>query len=309
MISKQIDPLISKEVEEVANWWRKSAEAAPKHASLEAARNFGEGWGLLTAEPTGVDYTETNAGGITALWATPKNAVSDRVIIGLHGGGFFSGSMYTHRKMFAHLAKAIGCRALVLNYSLSPEHPYPAQLNETLSAYRWLLELPIAPKQIAFVGDSAGGNLCITALLKARDQGLPLPAAVLPISPWYDMEVTGASATFNLGKDALFTREWILQIGQMYLGENGPKTDPYVNPLFADLKGLPPIYIQTGGDELLLDDAVRLYERAIAAGVDIKLDVFPHMQHTFQMAVGRAPESNKAIASLAQWVIPKLGLG
>lgn len=303
-----IKELPSKEIEAVANWWRTMAAAASTHASLKAARDFGEGWSNLTAEPGEVDYTETKAGDVTAMWAIPQKCNQDRVIVGLHGGGFFSGSMYTHRKMFAHMAKAIGCRALIVDFPLSPENPYPAQLEDTLSAYRWLLDQGIKPDHIAFVGDSAGGNLCITAMLKARDLGLPLPAAALPISPWYDMDASGKSVSTNREKDALFTKEWIIQIGSMYLGELGEKNDPYVNPLRADLSGLPPLYLQAGGDELLLDDSTRMAERAQEAGVEVRLDVFPQMQHTFQMAAGRAPEADEAIARLAAWVKPKLGL-
>lgn len=298
----------SKAVEAVGNWWRICAAAAPNHASLEAARIFNEGWGGLTAEPGGVDYLEIDAGGVQAIWAVPKNCAADRVLLAFHGGGFFSGSMYTHRKLFAHFAKAIGCRALVLQYHYSPEHPYPAQLDDALAAYRWLLDQEIQPGHIAFIGDSAGGNLAITTMLLARDQGLPLPAAAMPISPWYDMEVVGASADYNHGKDLLFVKEWIKNIAAMYLGEKGDRRDPYVNPLYADLKGLPPIYIQAGSYELLLDDSTRLAEQARKAGVEVRFDIFPAMQHTFQMAAGRAPESDDAISRYAVWVKPKLGL-
>jgi monoterpene epsilon-lactone hydrolase len=303
---QSIEP--SKAVEAVGNWWRVVAAAAPNHASLAAARDFGEGWGGLTAEPGGVDYLETDAGGVPAIWAVPKKAVTNRVLLAFHGGGFFSGSMYTHRKLFGHFAKAIGCRALILQYRYSPEHPYPAQLHDALAAYRWLLDQGIEAGHIAFIGDSAGGNLAITTMLLARERGLPLPAAAMPISPWYDMEVEGASADYNQGKDLLFVKDWIKGIAAMYLGEKGDRRDPYVNPLYADLKGLPPVYIQVGGDELLLDDSTRLAEHARKAGVDVRLDIFPAMQHTFQMAAGRAPESDEAIARYVAWIKPKLGL-
>jgi epsilon-lactone hydrolase len=298
----------SKAVEAVGDWWRKIVAAAPHHTSLEAARDFGEGWGALTAEPGGVDYLETDVHGVPAIWAVPKNCKADRVLLAFHGGGFFSGSMYTHRKLFAHFAKAIGCRALILQYRYAPECQYPAQTNDALAAYRWLLDQGIQPEHIAFIGDSAGGNLAITTQLLARYRGLPLPAAAMPISPWYDMEVVGASADYNHGKDLLFVKQWIKDIAAMYLGEKGDRRDPYVNPLFADLKGLPPIYIQVGSDELLLDDSTRLAEHARKAGVEVRLDVFPAMQHTFQMAAGRAPEADEAIARYVAWIKPKLGL-
>jgi len=203
----------------------------------------------------------------------------------------------------------VGCRALILDYRYAPEHPYPAQLHDALGAYRWLLAQDILADHIAFMGDSAGGNLCITTLLLARAQGLPLPAAVMPISPWYDMEGIMDSLGANAGKDLLFTKEWVSAIAAMYLGEKGDPRDPYANPLYADLQGLPPIYIQVGSEELLLDDSRVLAERASQAGVDVRIDIFTGMQHTFQMAAGRAPESDEALARYVAWVRPKLGMG
>lgn len=298
----------SKPIDAVGQWWRTCAAAASQHASLEAARDFNEGWAGLTPEPGGVDYTEVDAGGVPALWAVPKKCAADRVLLCFHGGGFFSGSMFTHRKLFAHFAKAIGCRALVVQYRMAPENPYPAQLDDAVIAYAWLLGQGIQAAHIAFAGDSAGGNLCITTMLAARDRGLPLPAAVMPISPWYDMEGVMDSLDYNQGKDMLFTKEWVKAIAGMYLGAQGNPRDPYANPLYADLKGLPPMYIQVGGDELLLDDSKVLAERARKAGVDVRIDIFPGMQHTFQMAVGRAPESTDAVGRYVDWVKPRLGL-
>ena len=308
MNEQKITSIPSKQVEAVGNWWRTVGAAADNHESLEAARDFGEGWASLTKEPGGVDFMETSVGDVPAMWAVPKNCQEDRVLLCFHGGGFFTGSMYTHRKLFAHFAKDIGCRALILQYRYVPEHQYPAQLEDSIGAYKWLLDQGIAPNHIAFIGDSAGGNLCITTMLLARDRKLPLPAAVMPISPWYDMEGVMDSLVYNSGKDVLFTKEWVKAIANMYLGEKGDPRDPYANPLYADLKGLPPIYIQVGGDELLLDDSTTLADRARKAGVDVRVDIFPGMQHTFQMAVGRAPESNDAVSRYVEWIKPRLGL-
>jgi epsilon-lactone hydrolase len=307
-MEQQVSDKPSKQVEEVGNWWIKSAEASSRHESLDAARDFGENWEALTAEPGGVDYIETDAGGVPAMWAVPKGCREDRVILCFHGGGFFSGSMYTHRKMFAHFAKAIGCRALIVHYRRSPEHIHPAQVNDALAAYRWLLDQGIPSNQVAFTGDSAGGGLSITALLLARDKGLPMPAATMPISAWFDMEATGGSMESNQGRDLLLNREWVKSLGAMVLGERGNPRDPYVNPLYGDLKGLPPVYMHVGGEEVLLDDSLRLAAHARKAGVEVRLDVFPGMQHTFQMAAGRAPESDESIRRFAGWVRPKLGL-
>ncbi len=264
-------------------------------------------WDVLTYEPLGVDYIETDAGGVPALWAAPKQADTDQVLLCVHGGGFVSGSMYTHRKMFAHLAKAVGARALIVGYRLLPEGVHPGPVDDVVAAYRWLLDQGIEPRHIAFTGDSAGGGLAITAQLRARDQGLPLPAAAMPLSPWVDMAVTGETMLSNQGKDALFTKSWVQELASNFVGATDTR-DPLVNPLHADLAGFGPIYIQVGDQELLLDDARRLAEHAERAGVDVRLDVFPDQQHTFQMTAGRAPEADDAIARLAAWVRPILGL-
>lgn len=309
VIKTNIDSVVpEKPVDAVSIWWRKVVEAGPHLKSLEEIRDFNENWGALTAEPGGVDYRETKADGVEVMWIEPHGCDPSRVLLCMHGGGFFSGSMYTHRKLFGHFAKQAGCRALSVNFRRSPEYQHPTQVNDTLTVYKWLLDQRIEPKHIALLGDSAGGGLSITTLLLARDKGLPMPAATMPFSAWFDMEVTGESAITNHGHDHLFTREAILGIAAMVLGEKGNPKDPYISPLHADLKGLPPMYLQVGDKELLLDDSRRLAELARRVGVEVKLDIFPGMQHTWHMAAGRAPESNEAIARYVTWVKPKLGL-
>jgi epsilon-lactone hydrolase len=271
-------------------------------------RPDGESWGDLTAEPGGVDYLETEAGGLPAMWAVPKGASADRVLLCIHGGGFLSGSIYTHRKVFAHLAKAVGARALIVSYHLLPEGMYPVPERDVLAAYRWLLDQGNDADRIAFAGDSVGGWLAVTVQLAAREQGLPLPAAALLMSPCVDMEASGESYQVNEDRDPFFKRDVVRAIIQGFLGEGIDVRDPRVNPLYADLSGLGPIYIQAGEDETLVDDARLLDEHARKAGVDVRLDVVPGMLHTFQMAAGRAPEADDAIRELASWVRPRLGL-
>lgn len=268
-----------------------------------------EFWGDLTAEPREVDYLEIEAGGRPAMWAIPKGASTDRVLVCIHGGGFVSGSIYTHRKMFGHLAKASGARAVLVSYRLLPEGGgYPGPVVEVVAAYRWLLGQGIAARHVAFVGDSTGGWLAVTAQLSARSQGVPLPAAASLISPAVDLEVSGDSYETNRDKDPFFQKQLVQSLVSGFLGEAGDPRDPMANPLYADLAGLGPIYIQVGGDETLLDDARRLDERARKAGVEVRLDVFPDMLHTFQMAAGRAPEADDAIRRMASWIRPRLGL-
>jgi acetyl esterase/lipase len=242
------------------------------------------------------------------MWVVPKRASRDRVLLCLHGGGFVGGSVYTHRKMFGHLAKVAGVRALLVSYRLLPEGGvYPAPADDVLAAYQWLLDQGIAASHVAFAGDSAGGWLAVAVQLRARELGLPLPAAALLISPWTDMEVAGESYEANRDKDPFFKKEVVTGLAQAFLGGADPR-DPRAGPLHADLAGLGPVYIQAGGDEALLDDARQLDERLAKVGVDVRIDVFPGMLHTFQMAAGRAPEADEAIRRLAGWVRPRLGL-
>lgn len=181
------------------------------------------GWATLTSEPGGVDYIEVDAGGVPGMWLIPKGAPADRVLFAIHGGGFMTGSMYTHRKLFAHMAKAVPARALTMNYRLIQDGGvYPIPIDEVVSTYRWLLDQGTKPDRIAFVGDSAGGYLSVGTQLKARDQGLPLPAATMLLSPWLDIEGRGASLEANEGKDALFRKEWIGQLASNFPGRSQP---------------------------------------------------------------------------------------
>ena len=275
---------------------------------LPDVRALFEHMGDVTAEPGGIDFIETAAAGVPAMWAVPKGCTEDRVLLCAHGGGYSFGSMYTHRKLYGHCAKAIGCRALIVHYNRSPEHPHPGPVNDVAKAYRWLLDQGITPNHIAVIGDSAGGALAITTLLRLREQGLPMPAATMPLSPWLDMDGGGASFQGNKQVDALVAREMLGDMVKMFLGENGNRHDPLVNPLHGDLRGLPPAYIQVGGHEVLLDDSRDLAEALRRADGEVKLDVFPEMQHVFQFLAGAAPEADDAIAKLAAWARPKLGL-
>jgi epsilon-lactone hydrolase len=267
-----------------------------------------ESWGDLTAEPRGVDYLETEAGGRPAMWAVPHGASTDRVLMCIHGGGFVGGSVYTHRKMYGHLAKATGARALLVSYHLLPEGVFPRPADDVTGAYRWLLDQGISAGRIAFAGDSVGGWLAVIVQLRAREQGLPLPAAALLISPCVDMETTGESYETNKDSDPFFKREVVRGLIGNFLGEGTDPRDPRANPLYADLSGLGPVFIQAGADETLADDARLLDARARKAGVDVRLDIVPDMLHTFQMAAGRAPEADDAIREMAGWVRPRLGL-
>ncbi|MEX2228471.1 MAG: alpha/beta hydrolase [Dehalococcoidia bacterium] len=258
--------------------------------------------------PAGVAVTEAYAGGCRAYWHDPAGGVTDRVILYLHGGGYVIGSPQTHERLVGHLAKAAGCRALNLDYRLAPEHPHPAAVEDATAAYRWLLAEGYRPEHIAISGDSAGGGLTLAALLAIHEQGLPQPAAAVPLSPWTDLEGTGESMTANAAHDLIVQKPALQGMAAAFLGEGNNPRDPLAAPLYGEYRGLAPLYIQVGGDETLLDDSTRVAERAKAAGVEVRLDVFPEMQHVFQSSVGNVPEATDAVERAGVWLRAKLGL-
>jgi len=284
-----------------------AALAANPQMGIDELRDLLEQCGDLARDPGGVDYFDIDADGTPCLWAVPHGCREDRVLLSLHGGGCVTGSRFSHRKLFAHVAKATGCQALIVDYGRAPEHQHPSQVDECLKVYQWLLNRGIKPNHIATIGDSAGGNLCTTVVLAAKAKGLPLPAAVMPLSPWYDMEATAPSFETNAKVDRLISREMSLNMSQIFLGSASPR-DPLANPLHADFTGFPPLYLQVGGYEAIRDDATRVAARAQAAGVEVRCDVYPEMQHVWHFMAGKAPEADDAIAQLAAWVKPKLGL-
>ena len=261
----------------------------------------------ITAEPDEVTWTEVDAGGIPAIWADPDAGATDRVVQYVHGGGYVIGNAHYYKRLTGHIAKAVGCRVLSVDYRLAPEHPHPAAVEDSTTAYRWLLGQGYAPAHLAISGDSAGGGLTLATLLALRDAGTALPAAAVPISPWVDMEATGDTMTTNADNDALVHAPMLLAMAGMFLGGHNPK-DPLVAPIHADFTGIAPLYIQVGGHETLLDDAKRVAAAARRDGVDVTLEVFPEMQHVFQIGAGHVPESDDAIAKIGAFLRPCLGL-
>jgi epsilon-lactone hydrolase len=296
----------SEAVRQLWSSWMKAARANPNETP-EDVRARVEHWGDLTAEPDGVDNVEIEVAGLPALSAIPKGSAEDRVVLSFHGGGFVSGSIHTHRKLFGHLAKAVGARALITDYRGTPIHSHPAPLEDTTAAYRWVLDHGIDAKHVAIAGDSSGGGLALSTMLHARELGLPTAAALMLMSPWVDMTVSAETYESNRTTEPFFHKEVVEGLAAMFLAGGDPK-DPLASPLYADLSGMPPLYIQVGGDETLLDDSRELERRARDAGVEVRLDVFPEQLHTFQIAAGRAPEADDAVRRFADWVRPRLGL-
>jgi epsilon-lactone hydrolase len=273
--------------------------------TVEQQRDAGERFGDLTSEPEGVTYEPVDAGGVPAEWVTPEGVDPNAVLLYLHGGGYVIGSIASHRKLVGHLCKTAGCRGLIIDYRLAPEHPHPAAVEDSTKAYRWLLSHGVAPNRIAISGDSAGGGLTLTTLIALRDAGTPLPAAAVPLSPWTDMEGTGESMTSRAEHDPLITEVNLKKTADLFLGGKDAR-DPLASPLHADPTGLPPMLIQVGDHEVLLDDSVRFADRAKSAGVDCTLEVWPEMIHVFQMGAGNVPEADQAVARIGQWLGPRL---
>jgi acetyl esterase/lipase len=270
----------------------------------ELAREHDQRWGDLAAEPRRVDYVETEADGVPAMWLIPADSEEGTVLLCLHGGGFVGGSMYTHRRMFAHIAKQTGVRALALDYRQLPDAPHPAAAEDTETAYRWLLDHGVG--HVAVVGDSAGGALALGLAITTE---LPPPVAVVGLSPWTDMTLSGESVRANRQTDALFGGDHPMNLDGMVdfvLGGPGrDRRDPRVSPLHGDLTRLPPTYLQVSAAEMLLDDARRV---AAAAPDAVRLDVFEDQQHTFQMAAGRSPVADDAVVRIAAWLRDRLEL-
>ncbi|MEV1291994.1 alpha/beta hydrolase [Pseudonocardia sp. NPDC049635] len=269
-------------------------------------RSLFDEWHQATAEPTEVTYADDVVGGVPGIWALPVGADRGRVVLYTHGGGFAVGSAASHRKLAGHLAKALGATAFVLDYRRAPEQCHPAQVEDGVAAFDGLMQRGIAAADVVTAGDSAGGNLAIAVPLALRERGGPLPGAVIAFSPWLDMQNTGATLESNAATDALVSVPLLAGMIAGVLGDTGegPAVDPanpLANPLHADLGGFPPVFVNAGGAEALLDDAVRFTERARLAGVDVTLSVVEGMQHVFPFAAGRGGEADAELAAVAQW--------
>ena len=254
-----------------------------------------------SSPPDGTTVTAVTAGGVPGEWVIAPEADADRVILYLHGGGYSMGSPRSHRNLVAKLSSEARARVLSLDYRLAPEHPFPAAVDDAVAAYRFLLGEGIAANRIAIAGDSAGGGLTLATLLALRDEGDPLPAAAAPISAWTDLEGTGESTTTRAAVDVMIDPENLKETADLYA--NGVDIrEPRLSPLYGDYSGLPPLLLQVGDAEVLLDDSVRVAERAKAAGVDVTLEVWDEMPHVWHAFTGLLPEADQAIAVIGEFV-------
>ncbi|MCX4751695.1 alpha/beta hydrolase [Kitasatospora sp. NBC_01287] len=256
--------------------------------------------------PDGIRTEETALGGRPALLVEPVDGPQPGTILYFHGGAYVFGSPATALSLTGNLVARTGFRALSPDYRLAPEHPFPAAIEDTLRAYRALLDSGEDPSAIVFAGDSAGGGLSVTTCLAAREAGLPLPAAIVCFSPGLDATRTGESMDAKAGIDPIFTRESLAHTGAMYLGGHDPH-HPMLSPaVLADLAGFPPLLLQAGANEVLLDDSTRLAARARAAGVNVILDVTADVPHVFQSFAGVLDEADEALDRAALFLTQHL---
>jgi acetyl esterase/lipase len=255
--------------------------------------------------PPDVEYEPVDASGVAAEWARAPGVDAERTVVYLHGGGYVMGSVETHRLLVAGISRAVAAPVLSVDYRLGPEHPHPAAVDDALAAYRFVLAQGAAPERIAIAGDSAGGGLTVAALLALREAGDPLPAAGICISPWLDLTLSGASMDTKADVDPMVTRETLRPMADAYLAGADPKT-PTASPLFADLTGLPPLLVQVGTAETLLDDSRRLAERAKSADVDLTLEEWEGMIHVWHAFAALLPEGRQAIDRIGEYLGERL---
>jgi monoterpene epsilon-lactone hydrolase len=267
----------------------------PAPASLAEHRAMYDRAERVFTVPPGTTVQPATAGGRPAEWIRPSRAREDAALLYLHGGGYVIGSVRSHRHLAEAIARAAGIACLLPDYRLAPEHPFPAAVDDALAAYRSLVEQRrIAPGRIAIGGDSAGGGLTVATLVAIRQAGLPTAGAAVCISPWTDLTCSAASYETKAATDPMVARPGITAMARDYLGAADPRT-PLASPVYADLQGLPPLLIHVGSEEVLLDDATRLDERARAAGVDATLEVWEPMIHVWHWFLPWLAEAQAAV--------------
>jgi acetyl esterase/lipase len=261
---------------------------------------------LVPGPPVGTETLGVDAGGVKADLITTPASEPQRHVLFLHGGGFIIGSPSLYRHVTWRIAEAARARVLAVDYRLAPEHPFPAALEDAVTAYHWLLANGADPRRLAVMGDSAGGGLVFSLLMRLRDEKCPLPGAAVALSPWTDLALTGPSLRLNAAADPMLNAEDPPQFLDDYLAGADPRA-PYASPLYGNPVGLPPTIIQVGSDEVLRDDAVRMADRMRAAGCQVELEIWPRMPHVWHIFVPLIPEARRAIERIGAFMRNKTG--
>ena len=272
---------------------QRKASAGQAPPALEQRRAAFAPAGRLHPVPEDVLVQEVSAGGVPAHWLTAPGTGTDRVLLFLHGGGYELGSLRSDGELAARLGRASGMRVLFPEYRLAPEHPFPAAIDDVLTAWHWLrTSQELSAPSLAVAGDSAGGGLAVALLVALRDAGQAVPAAAALMSPTVDLTSSGASMTERAEQDPFSTPALLRQLAAGYLAGADPRT-PLASPLFASLAGLPPLLIQAGTADLLLSDSQRLAAAAAHAGVDVTLQIGEGLPHVYPIMLG-TPEAAQA---------------
>jgi len=271
--------------------------ANPYSAKKTVAELRAESAGRAEPMPDGATQSAVDANGVSAEWVEAPGAASDRVFLFIHGGGYYRGSIAATRATAARISAATGARVLSTSYRLAPEHPFPAAIDDVHCAYRWLMSENVDPAKLMVGGISAGGGLTLALLLKLKDAGDLLPAGAIPMSAWTDMTQSANTMHSKADEDPSISKPYLDRMSGYYLNGADPKT-PLASPLFGDLSGLPPLLVQVGTAETLLDDSRLFAERATSAGVDVDYQPWDDMIHGWHGSAGTLPEAQAAIDSI-----------
>lgn len=281
--------------------WSKNTSAKPALGDIEELRQryvpllarLGTGSGKIACEPG-------QLGPIKGEWLRPANAAPNRTILYFHGGGFVAGSPQTHRALVGRLAQMAEASAFLLDYRLAPENVFPASVRDGIDAYRALLAKGTVPESVVLAGDGAGGGLAFAVVLAIRNAGLAMPGAIVALSPWADLSLSGWSMLQNRKSDTVLSWETLFLSARHYLKKSNP-ADAYASPVFASFKDFPPIMVHAGAAEILRDDASRLGDRAAEAGIPVSVEIYDGMQHLFQ-ADARLAEAKASLGRLGQFI-------
>ena len=293
--------MVSDGIKRISEMVRQNSKVVAKQRVEESRAGFEQFAAMFqVAKDVKIDNVDVN--GVSAVWISTPEAVEENVVLYFHGGGYVFGSINTHKEFMSRISRVSNSRVLLIDYRRAPENPFPAALEDAITAYKWLIDSEgIKPENLIIGGESAGGGLTLATLLKLRDTGIPLPAAALLLSPWADLDMTGETIRTKARVDPLANPSDLFFLASLYVGEDDPK-NPYISPLYGDLKGLSPMIIQVGSAEILLSDAERIAERAKAADVDVILDIWEDMIHMFQMFALWSPEGQKATEKLGKFI-------
>jgi epsilon-lactone hydrolase len=277
------------------------ANDAPADQNLSGQRARMDSLAAFFPVPDGTEVEPASVGGVKGEWVRARRARRDATLLYLHGGGYVVGSPASHRHLAAAIGEAAGVAVFSADYRLAPEHPFPAAVEDAVAAYKGLLDSGIPASKLAIAGDSAGGGLAVATLVAARDRGLPMPACAAAISPWADLSQGGESYRSRLKRDPMITKPGLDEMAAAYLAGAAAKT-PLASPLFADLKGLPPLLIQVGSEEALHDDSMQLKARAEDAGVDVSVESWGGMVHVWHIFHPILSEGRDAVARIGSFM-------